>query len=726
MIRPRPARWFELLAARDDATLALEALAGTGAVELEARPTARLPAELTDIRVPMQQFSELALRYHDYWPTDRWQASAFPEPPATTLARCLSKIRSWAQDAEALIGQLQRGEAEHGDLVRAKRVLDALAASRVDLGRMAGAGPVLQARLFVFAHGGEPAAMPGLLVMRFEADGQVHALALGTVEDIERLAQQTIAQKGGVWPLPAWLESDHARNRAQVANRLAELEREGATARAKLVELADRHALRGVLGDAARLEWVLENVRALESGGLFCWITGWTSDLAGQRLAAALDDSPARSILHDPPPPVATSAPLLLANPWWARPYEIFSRALGMPSHDEADPSVLLAFVVPLMFGYMFADLGQGLVIAIAGFVLRRRFALARLFVAGGLAAAGFGMLFGSAFSLHGFHPLWFRPLDHPLTILLLPLVGGATLLATGLLLSALQAHWRGEPASLHAGDAGFIAVYVGLLAGFVAPAGFAVAALGACVFCLGHGWRERRFAAVGGAFGELVERTLQILINTLSFARVGAFALAHAGLSAAIVTLMHASGNVIVQALVLIAGNAVVIVLEGLVVSIQTTRLVLFEFFTRFLVADGRLFRPLPVPPSTLQERGMKTSYKFTAALVALALVMGIGATALLVTGAPALAATAPGAAATPGAGGGGSSGFGLMAAAVSTAFAALGAGVAVARVGTAAVGALAEKPELFGRLLIFVGLAEGIAIYGLIVSILILDRLA
>jgi V/A-type H+/Na+-transporting ATPase subunit K len=122
-----------------------------------------------------------------------------------------------------------------------------------------------------------------------------------------------------------------------------------------------------------------------------------------------------------------------------------------------------------------------------------------------------------------------------------------------------------------------------------------------------------------------------------------------------------------------------------------------------------------------------MKTSYKFTAALVALALVMGIGATALLVTGAPAFAATAPGAAAaTAGGVGGDAAGFGLIAAAVSTAFAALGAGLAVARVGTAAVGALAEKPELFGRLLIFVGLAEGIAIYGLIVSILILNRLA
>jgi V/A-type H+-transporting ATPase subunit K len=64
----------------------------------------------------------------------------------------------------------------------------------------------------------------------------------------------------------------------------------------------------------------------------------------------------------------------------------------------------------------------------------------------------------------------------------------------------------------------------------------------------------------------------------------------------------------------------------------------------------------------------------------------------------------------------------WGLVAAALATA---LAGGYAVAKLGAAAVGALAEKPELFGRLLIFVGLAEGIAIYGVIISILILNRL-
>jgi V/A-type H+-transporting ATPase subunit K len=67
----------------------------------------------------------------------------------------------------------------------------------------------------------------------------------------------------------------------------------------------------------------------------------------------------------------------------------------------------------------------------------------------------------------------------------------------------------------------------------------------------------------------------------------------------------------------------------------------------------------------------------------------------------------------------------WGYIAAALVTALAALGAAYAVATVGAAAVGALAEKPELFGRVVILVGLAEGIAIYGVIISVLILNKL-
>ena len=67
---------------------------------------------------------------------------------------------------------------------------------------------------------------------------------------------------------------------------------------------------------------------------------------------------------------------------------------------------------------------------------------------------------------------------------------------------------------------------------------------------------------------------------------------------------------------------------------------------------------------------------------------------------------------------------GSAFYAAAISTGLAAIAAGIAVAYVGAAAIGAISEKPELTGRALIFVGLAEGIAIYGLITAIMILGR--
>lgn len=115
-----------------------------------------------------------------------------------------------------------------------------------------------------------------------------------------------------------------------------------------------------------------------------------------------------------------------------------------------------------------------------------------------------------------------------------------------------------------------------------------------------------------------------------------------------------------------------------------------------------------------------MRSSSRFVISLVVATAILAALTTALLVS---------PGVLAAPSTQSGvpsDSASVAFIAAAISTGLAALGAGFAVAKVGAAAIGALAEKPELFGRLLIFIGLAEGIAIYGLIVSILVLNRLA
>ena len=614
MIRPRAARWFELLVARDDTTLALEALAATGAVELETRSGATLPPSFDDLRPLLQRFRELGLRYGAYWPQDDLHPSVVPEPPTAALQRCVTRLEAWAIEAEPLIRTLQDGDAELADLARWQCVFEHLDDGLIDLAQAAQAGPPLLVRLAVAPaaamttppHSTLAAASDAAIVRHFVADGWHHALAVGSAAQLQALEQLTAAAKGRWVAPPAWLQRDREQNRAVATARVEALSANAQRLRSRLAALADAHGLRGALGDARRLQWVIDNVHGLEVGELFCWVTGWTSTLAngqGGALEAAIERSGARALLRFPRAPRGAHAPMLLANPAWARPFEVFARSLGMPSSTEADPSVMLALAVPLMFGYMFGDVGQGLVIAAAGFVLRRRFALARLFIAGGLSSVLFGFLFGSVFSLHTLHALWIEPLEDPLAVLAVPVVGGALLLTMGLLLSALGAYWRGELGAWLVTDVGYVVAYLGLVASALWPPALAVAAAGAVLFCAGHAAIERRALAALAAAGELVERLLQILLNTLSFARVGAFALAHAGLSAAVVALMDAAPSAFVAGAVLVAGNVVVIALEGLVVSIQTTRLVLFEFFTRFLQGQGRVFRPLPLPPSTLQE---------------------------------------------------------------------------------------------------------------------------
>ena len=215
-----------------------------------------------------------------------------------------------------------------------------------------------------------------------------------------------------------------------------------------------------------------------------------------------------------------------------------------------------------------------------------------------------FGFVFGSVFSVHGaVTPLWTDPLAAPIPVLAEPMVAGAALLAIGLVLHAMGSLWRGERARFYGEDLGLLALYIGILGSPFVPGLVWLAVAGAAAFLAGHAIHAGTASALGSAIGELLERTLQLLINTLSFARVGAFALAHAGLSSAVVALAYQSEHHVVQALIIIVGNVVVIALEALVVSIQTTRLVLFEFFARFLTGAGRPFRPLPPPPSFAQE---------------------------------------------------------------------------------------------------------------------------
>ncbi len=316
-------------------------------------------------------------------------------------------------------------------------------------------------------------------------------------------------------------------------------------------------------------------------------------------LRHALDASGLRYVLRIAEAPAGMNAPMVLRNPGWARAFEVFARMLGTPGKNESDPSQLLAVIASFIFGFMFGDVGQGAVVLLAGIVLGRRIPMTRMLIPGGIMAMVFGALFGSVFCREDIIPaLWLHPMAEPITLLLAAIFAGTAIIALGLVLDAVQMHWRGEARHWWAYRAGLVAAYAGLLIAPLRPDGLVVAGIGAAWFIVGATALAPagRLGAMAGAAAELVEQVLRLLVNTLSFARIGAFALAHAGLSFAVLELALASGRVGYW-VVLALGNVLIVVLEGVVVSIQTTRLLLFEFFIRFLTGAGREFKPLPPP---------------------------------------------------------------------------------------------------------------------------------
>jgi V/A-type H+-transporting ATPase subunit I len=197
-------------------------------------------------------------------------------------------------------------------------------------------------------------------------------------------------------------------------------------------------------------------------------------------------------------------------------------------------------------------------------------------------------------------------PVEEPLPVLLVPLAGGVIILLLGLLLNAVESYWRGAVRQWLQVEAAVMLLYVSLIAGFLYPAAVWLAVIALLWYFSGSLLHSTaHFAAtLLAAAGALLENILQLLLNTVSFVRVGAFALAHGGLSMAFIIMANATDNPAVAFLVLLLGNLLVIMLEGLVVTIQTTRLILFEFFVRFLRGSGRMFRPLAAPTADVGIR--------------------------------------------------------------------------------------------------------------------------
>jgi V/A-type H+-transporting ATPase subunit I len=455
---------------------------------------------------------------------------------------------------------------------------------------------ILCKRVFACAPGEAPAApsvpanvqesFPGEqhefhVLMRLPEQGEVHDCLYGESScEVVQLPDWLIAK----WN---WREKLLAQARQRLLYRIERIEKQ------LLQHLSEQGPVRA-LKDLALLRWYIDHSVTVTEDHKHCRVTGWTTFDNPTRLNQVLEKAGIDAKLlflptpHGKPAPVGVKKRGLLTQP-----FRLFVDFAGTPS--GIDPTPLLAVLVPVLFGLMFPDLGHGLVIAIVGLVFWQRFPALRILVSCGLFAAVFGILFGETFGSHEpFPALLFCPYQDPVLTLLLSLLVGAVIILLGLALSGAEAYWRGELRQWLWQDAAVLALYVSVLAGVFHLPAFAGAVLALAWYLTGI---VRVKADPWSAVGRLLQSAYELAVNTLSFARIGAFALAHAALTHMLLELAAAIESDGVRMLTLVLGHGVIIAIEGILVFVQTTRLVLFEFFVRFLRADGRLFRPIDSP---------------------------------------------------------------------------------------------------------------------------------
>ncbi len=298
----------------------------------------------------------------------------------------------------------------------------------------------------------------------------------------------------------------------------------------------------------------------------------------------------------------------------------------GTVPYANVDPSVAAGIAYVAMFGMMFGDVGHGLMLVLAGLVLRagriRRLAgVAKSwpFVLGaGVAATAVGFLYGEFFGPTGLiSPLWLSPTEEPVRLLVAGVAVGAVLLAAAYALGTVN-RWRegGWSLALYApsGMAG-VALFLGLggvvigayvgggWGAWLVPLGAATWVTGLVLAFIGLLFNAG-FSGTGvlQAVVELFDTVIQVGSNLISFARLAAFGLAHAALADLVWQATRSLGrggpvDWLGAVLVFALGNAIAFTLEALVAGVQALRLEYYELFSRVFTTQGRPFRPWHIP---------------------------------------------------------------------------------------------------------------------------------
>ncbi|MCX7614364.1 MAG: ATPase V [Clostridiales bacterium] len=315
--------------------------------------------------------------------------------------------------------------------------------------------------------------------------------------------------------------------------------------------------------------------------------------------------------------------PTKLVNRKIFSPFEDFVEMYGLPNYRELDPTPLMAICYTLMFGVMFGDIGQGFVLLLAGILLDKLkgIKLGRIIAYAGVSSTLFGIFYGSVFGseelLHGFHVI--ESSSNINRTLIGGVLIGVIMITISIITNMINGVHQKDPEKIFFSSNG--------LAGFVL---YWAILVGAIAYLMGHKelvseWfilflivlpliiiflkeplahfvrhREKWVPESKSEFImvnliELFDVILSFLTNTISFVRVGMFALNHAIMMMAVYTLASLSGGS-KNIFVLIFGNAFVMLLEGMIVGIQVMRLNFYEMFSRFYTGNGYKYKPFEI----------------------------------------------------------------------------------------------------------------------------------
>lgn len=365
-------------------------------------------------------------------------------------------------------------------------------------------------------------------------------------------------------------------------------------------------------------------------------ITGWVPANDTEAVATRINQTTGGACVVETRTPDELphdKVPVLLRHPRLLRPFQMLVAGYGMPNYNELEPTLFVAITYMLMFGMMFGDVGHGGVLLVGGLLaifLGRKPKVRDVGVLlsmAGAASIGFGFIYGSCFGLHSFskYALWHEPLDgNPLELMLVAIGLGVVVISVGIILNIVNRFRKGDwmggfldgfgvvGALFYWGMLGLLLKFTALRAqGLLLPTLLVVVGIPLVGWALReplkHALDKRAqrqprssgyFEATMESLVEAFETVLSYMANTISFVRLAAYAMSHAAVLMATMVLATemrkmSSGGTISSLLVIIAGNLIAILLEGIIAAVQALRLEYYEFFGKFFAGDGLPFEP-------------------------------------------------------------------------------------------------------------------------------------